>query len=149
MYFISHIVLILFLGLSVAQDIKERKLSNSRNVASLLCGLLLSVFRTDITVAEAFSGAAFALCIGIFCWLLKVFRAGDSKLFCAVGAYIGVKSVFSCFVYTLLAGALIGLPFWVAKLRKKEKGFTEIPFAPAIAVGTLLAVYVGDIWMKI
>ncbi|MBP3579406.1 MAG: prepilin peptidase [Lachnospiraceae bacterium] len=149
MHFFSKVVLTVFFGLSVVQDIKERRLSNKRNVIGLLCGLLISAFRTDMTLTDAFLGAVFALCIGIACWLLKVFRAGDSKLFCAVGAYIGVKSVFSCFIYTLLAGALIGLPFWVAKLRKKKKDFTEIPFAPAIALGTFLAVYVGDIWMKI
>ena len=146
MQFLSRMVLTVFLGLSVAQDIKEKKLSNKRNVIGLVGGLLLSVFRTDITVLEAFLGAALALGIGIVCWLLKVFRAGDSKLFCAVGAYIGVNLVPHCFVYILMAGAFIGFPFLIAKWRKNEKGFTGIPFAPAIAAGTLLAVHLGDIW---
>ena len=143
MQIFSQIVLTVFLGLSVIQDIKEQKLSNTRNVVCLLCGLLLSVFRTDLTVADAFFGAVAALGVGLICWMLRVFRAGDAKLLCAVGAYIGIRAVLPCFIYTMVAGALMGLPLFLRKRLRKEKEFTRIPFAPAIAAGTLLAVHLG------
>lgn len=149
MHFFSKVVLTVFLGLSVAQDIREQKLSNKRNMIGLAGGLLLSIFRTDVTVTEAFSGAAVALCIGAVCWLLKVFKAGDSKLFCVVGAYIGYPMVLPCFFYVLVAGALFGLPLLIVKLLKKKKGFTRMPLAPAIAAGTLFAVYMGNLWTKL
>jgi len=149
MHFFSKVVLTVFLGLSVAQDIREQKLSNKRNMICLAGGLLLSIFRTDVTVTEALAGAALALGIGIICWFLNVFRAGDSKLFGAVGAYIGYPMVLPCFFYVLVAGAVFGLPYLIAKWLNRKKGFTRIPLAPAIAAGTLMAVYMGNLWTKL
>ena len=87
MHIISRFFLILLLGAASAQDIKRRKISNKLNIIGLICGILCAAFDTALTVGEAVLGAIVALCIGIVCWLLKVFRAGDAKLLCAVGIY--------------------------------------------------------------
>ena len=146
MHIISRFFLILLLGVASAQDIKQRKISNKLNIIGLICGILCAAFDTALTVGEAVLGAIVALCIGIVCWLLKVFRAGDAKLLCAVGAFVGWKMSVNIFLFSLLAGAVAGVPCVILRLVRKEKGLTKFPFATAITAGTILGVHVGYLW---
>lgn len=146
MHIVGRIALVVLLGLASAQDIKERKIANKINVVGLLCGLLLSVFRPDITIGAAFLGAAVALGVGFVCWMCKIFRAGDAKLLCAVGAFVGWKMALNCLLLAIVVGAVVGLPLLIKRLMKKEKGFTKFPFATAITAGTLIGVHIGYIW---
>lgn len=146
MHIVGRIFLVVLLVLASAQDIKERKIANKLNVAGLLCGLVLSFFRPDITFGESALGAAVALGVGFACWMLKIFRAGDAKLLCAVGAFVGWKMSLNCLLLAILVGAVAGIPLLIKRLVKKEKGFTKFPFATAITAGTLIGVHIGYIW---
>ena len=141
---LGRITLVLVLVSAVWQDIKERKISNKTIITGLVLGLFFSALRPDITLPETFFGAAAAFAIGYVCWKLKVFRAGDAKLLCVVGAFTGIRMILPCFVYTIFAGALLGVPLFIKRMIRREKGWTEVPFSPAIAAGTLLVLGFGN-----
>ena len=57
---------------------------------------------------------------------------GDAKLIAAIGAWVGVQGASS----TLLAGALLGLAFGLARLVwRRGSGASAIPFGPFLAAG--------------
>lgn len=146
MHIISSFFLMLLLGVASVQDIKQRKIPNKLNLAGFACGILCSIFDNTFAVSEAILGAAVALCIGVVCWFLKVFRAGDAKLLCAVGAFVGWKMSINVFLFSLLAGVVAGLPYVIFRLVRKEKGLTKFPFATAIMAGTIVGMHAGYLW---
>lgn len=66
---------------------------------------------------------------------------GDVKLMAMVGAFIGWKLVLLALFAGVMIGAVIGI---IIKARTKDKGYTEIPFGPMLAVGSLIAALYGD-----
>jgi prepilin peptidase CpaA len=87
--------------------------------------------------------------------------AGDVKLFAAAGAFLGPKHMLAAFIYTALAGGAIAIVISLARRRLRQTvGDTALliataggnapaiesplennrfAYAPAIAVGTMLA----------
>ena len=65
---------------------------------------------------------------------------GDVKLMVACGLALGVKNIFFA---TLVSSVAASIVLGVRAARKKEKG-TEYPFAPFLAVGCIVALFVGE-----
>lgn len=73
---------------------------------------------------------------------------GDVKLFAALGAFLGPLGALVAFVAAVLVGALVGIP---ARLLGAGR---ELPFGPALAYGTALAIALGPwawpwLWARI
>jgi prepilin peptidase CpaA len=149
-------------GVGVAIDLRTHRLPNpltmglaATGVAYAACGI------GGLSIGASLAGLALGLALMLPGHLIGATGAGDVKLFAAVGAFIGPAHILTAFLYTALAGG--GLAVMISILRKRFRqtvGSTarliataganapsiESPvehnrfaYAPAIAVGTMLA----------
>ena len=146
-------------------DWKLRKIPNRLTVPLAAAGVLLSLVAGGVSgLLGSLGGLAAGLCAGVVLWLLNIFRAGDAKLLAALGAMMGWRWLATCFAYGLVAGGAAGIllllvrgqllqrmkRLWsYGKLLLFSRRFSpyqpekesegELPFAPFLAVGGLLA----------
>ena len=155
------------LGIACFTDIRSRRIPNLLVVPFALCGLIANCALHGVSGlwgGLAGMGLAAMVC-GVFCYL-RGMGMGDLKLCASIGAWIGPEQLGFALVMTFIAGALIGL-VWAACTKSLSRslastgdllsGFTKngvrphdtivlqnpgrlkIPFAPAIAIGTLFS----------
>jgi prepilin peptidase CpaA len=148
-------------------DIRTHTIPNRLVVPFFLAGLAVSgVMRGWAGIGQSFLGTlTAAMALGLFCYMGGM-GLGDLKLFAAIGAWIGPSQVFMALLLTGMAGAAFALCWAIIGgfLGKTllgvgslatgfiTKGFKphetlvltnplarRMPYAPAIAVGTLLS----------
>jgi len=149
-------------GGGAAIDLWTRRVPNPLTVLLAASGLGFAAFGVSgLTVAASVLGFLVGLALMLPGHLLGATGAGDVKLFAAVGAIIGPTHIATAFVYTALAGGVMAV---IVALRRRRLRQTvdgtarlittaaanaheiESPlennrfaYAPAIAVGTMLA----------
>jgi len=153
------------LAIATLWDLATRRIPNWLVVPFLLAGPAVSVWRHGWHGLAASLGgiAVAALITGPMCWL-RGMGMGDLKLCAGVGAWIGPGPVFFALVMTAIAGGIMavgyallhgslgrsldstgnllrsgfrGAPRRVASL--DNPAGLSVPYAPAIAIGTVLA----------
>ncbi len=144
--YVNWICFAVILALAVVQDIKVRKIKNELNVAGVVIGILFAAILPERKILLSILGFLLLLAVGIFCWRLKIFRAGDAKLLCVVGAFLEWKMGLNVLLVAIICGAVVGLPFVIWRIAKKKKELTQFPFAVAIATATILSLKFGYIW---
>ncbi len=128
------------------QDIRTRKIKNEVNVAGVALGLLFAVLLPERKLLPAVIGFLVMLAVGMLCWILKIFRAGDAKLLCAVGAFVEWKMGLNILMIAVVCGAVLGLPLIIKRIVKKEKGLTKFPFSIAIGLACAIGLTFGYVW---
>jgi prepilin peptidase CpaA len=145
-------------------DCRTRRIPNTIVAATAVAGLVLALAGlTDASVPSAVAGALVGFALMLPGYLFGGTGAGDVKMFAASGAVLGVEQVPQAFVLTLIAGGVVAVA--VAQSRGllgvtarraaslvvspgatraladegADRGF---PFGPAIAAGTVLAVWI-------
>ena len=150
-------------------DVVSRRVPNWLSLPFLISGLAVSSLMGGISGAEhSLAGIALALVLfGIPC-LLQGMGMGDLKLAAGVGAWVGPGQLLMAFVMTGIVGGLlaVGYAFWRGSLgecldrtgdllahfarfpvrpheqiRLGSKKAISIPYAPAIALGTLFSFF--------
>jgi prepilin peptidase CpaA len=141
-------------------DLRSRRIPNLLVLPFLALGLASSAVAHGWTgLGQSLLGILLAVvAFGVFC-LLGAMGMGDLKLAAAVGAWIGPSQLLVALVMTSLIGGVIALGwaamggFLVEALRGsaglvlgRRKGLTlanpaarKMPYAPAIALGTILS----------
>ena len=162
MQIIRYCVLAAVLVTAVCTDVRFRRIPNRLTVSAAVVGLILSVF--DGGIGSSLKGLLIGFAAGYLLWMLKTFRAGDAKLFAALGALMGLGWLIRCAAWSFVGGAVLGVGLLLAKgqliartkrVRVYFKGLVlkriyapyepeagterEFPFAVAIALGGLLA----------
>lgn len=151
-------------------DLHSRKIYNKLTYPSFLLGLVMHTIAFGIvSTGWALGGAVVVFVAGLLIMPLGWFKAGDTKLFMVVTAFLGLRGLMAVGFYSVLVGAIAGicvqafsgrLLFMLKRLWKMLKGLlysvaykdrnlmytidaedksTYIPFAPAIFMGALLA----------
>jgi prepilin peptidase CpaA len=158
---------VLTLGIACFTDIRSRRIPNAVVLPFAVCGIAASCYVHGLSgLWSSLAGIGLAaLVCGVFCFL-RGMGMGDLKLCASIGAWIGPQQLGFALVMTFIAGAVIGL-IWAACTRSLSRslsstgdllsgfarngirphetivlenpGGLKIPYAPAIAIGTLFS----------
>lgn len=114
---ILTIILVLILIVSLATDLKYRKIFNCVTLPTIIFAFLFYLLNGGLK-GFLFSGEGFVvgLVLLIIPYLLGGMGAGDVKLMAAIGALMGSNFVFYSFIYTALIGGVIAF-FLIIKAR--------------------------------
>jgi prepilin peptidase CpaA len=152
-------------------DLRSRRIPNWLVLPFLLAGIAVSGWlHAWHGIGQSLAGLVLAVLIyGTLFWVGGM-GAGDVKLCAAIGAWIGPGQLFVALVMTAIAGGImvLGWALWSGFLHElfgavadivlgwKERGVRrdpelvlsnplkrKMPYAPAIAVGTLLSFFAG------
>ena len=152
------------LGAGAIIDMRTRRVPNELTGGLAAAGLLLAALGvTGITVASSFLGLVLGLALMMPGHILGATGAGDVKLFAAAGTVVGAGLMLPAFLYTALAGGVIGIVVAVSRRRltqtigrtaaliasrganaeeiESAPGNNRFAYAPAIAIGVVLAVW--------
>ena len=161
-------LLALLLFSAVVIDVRSRRIPNVLTLTGCLAGLVLAALAGGLAgFWPSLQGLLLAFALTLPFWLLGWFGAGDVKLLSAVGAFVGVDLVMPVLLATGLAGALLaavvlldrgllaqtrqrlaatlGLSMaarrWVYVAPGEQEQQARLPYAVAIAAGTLVALW--------
>jgi len=166
----AAIVLFVLLAAAVATDLRKHRIPNLLLLPAFGGALLLHGMNGGIDgLISASGGFMLGLAMLLPMYLVGGLAAGDVKLLGVVGSIIGPWGVFVAGMATMMAGAVFGIAviIWrrlpsvpesrTARLLSTpdtglhtatatqsvahKKRVTHIPYAPAIAVGTIAAIW--------
>jgi prepilin peptidase CpaA len=149
-------------GTGAAIDLWTRRVPNPLTMGLAATGVVYAACGIGgLSLGASLAGLALGLALMLPGHLIGATGAGDVKLFAAAGAFIGPAHILTAFLYTLLVGGGIAIVVSLARRRLRQTlGSTarliataganassiESPlehnrfaYAPAIAVGTMLA----------
>jgi len=159
LYFTFYALLISLLILIVVYDIRHTIIPDELTIGIGLLAVLLIVYELWVTTdyTTMFYRIVAGVAAATFFWGLwyvskgKWIGLGDAKLALPLGAIVGIGGVFSMVVLSFWVGAIISISLLVIQtLLKKGKTHlrflsapitikSEVPFAPFLAIGFLLA----------
>jgi len=151
---------------SAIVDVYTRRVPNALTLTLTIIGLALAALHVNgATLAGALGGFAIGLALMLPGHLVGATGAGDVKLFAALGTLLGPTETGMAFLYTAIAGGVLAVlvAMWrqrlsetldctVTLVRTAGSNVGEIErtsrnnrfgYAPAIAVGALIAVLGG------
>jgi prepilin peptidase CpaA len=105
----KYIIALIFTSLSTYTDIKYGKIKNIFSLSLILLSLVLSLVFLDLNFTDNILGLMVPLILGFPFYALKMFGAGDIKLFCGLGALFGVEWILWCMAYSIFSGGVVAL----------------------------------------
>ena len=131
-------------------DFKEKRIPNKILIIMLIAravilipelALLGNISQTLISMVIA-TVAVIIACV-LCCLIVKgAIGMGDIKLFCVMAKYLGLEGIWSAIFCSLIVSFVIAV-FSLATKRVNRKD--NIPFAPAILIGTYLSIFLTGI----
>lgn len=162
------ILLALLVGASYF-DLRARRVPNGLNLLGLVAGLTTQWFSCQIDgLAAAAVGGFAALTCSLPLYLMRGLGAGDVKLLCVIGVFLGWPIIMQAMLFSLWVGGSFGLAIlawrkglstysrrYIGMLRQLlvtgrldyippqplDPASQQLPFVPFIAAGTLMAIY--------
>jgi prepilin peptidase CpaA len=157
------------IGISVWTDVRTRRIPNPLTMTALLMALALRALMGAESVSDGLLGAGAGLAILLPLFAMGGVGGGDAKLLVAVGAFLGPKGLFVAVLATAVVGGVMSLAWSVRRgvilptlmntggLLKyvftagrsgeratlESPGTVSVPYAIAIAAGTLFALWYG------
>lgn len=149
-------------GIGAAIDLRTRRVPNPLTMGLAAIGVLYAAVGIGgLSIGASLGGLALGLALMLPGHLIGATGAGDVKLFAAAGAFVGPAHILTAFLYTALAGGAIAIVIALFRRRLRQTvGDTALliasrgthaqaiesplqnnrfAYAPAIAVGTMLA----------
>jgi prepilin peptidase CpaA len=160
---------LIVLGVATFTDLRSRRIPNWLVLPFLLAGITVSGWLLGWQgIGRSLMGFGLGLVLfGILFWMGGM-GAGDVKLAAAIGAWVGPAQLFFALVVTAIAGGVMALAWAVAggflpdlfkgsgdlifgrkkddkqseeKLTLSNPKTRKMPYAPAIALGTLISFF--------
>jgi prepilin peptidase CpaA len=143
---------LIVLAVATFTDLRNRRIPNWLVLPFMLAGIAVSGWLHGWHgIGQSFAGLGLGVLIYGFLFWLGGMGAGDVKLCAAIGAWIGPNQLFIALVITAMAG---GIMAGSAVFGWKERGMhrdpelvlsnplkRKMPYAPAIAIGTLISFF--------
>ena len=132
--------LIAILTVAAMCDLVYAKIPNNIILTGLIISLICSVCINGLDgTGECFAGMCLSLLAGIVVYAFGVLGAGDIKLICVVGAFLGVRGVLGSIWYAFLISiAEGGLKYlFIVRWRWYPNEKMTIRFALPLLLGTL------------
>ena len=141
---VRGILLVTFLVPIALIDFDTRTIPNKLTLPAAVLALAVIVgLDLDFLVEALIAGAAgFAFFFLAVLAYPKGMGMGDVKLAGVLGLYLG-RAVAPAIFIGLIAGVLVG-GIVIARLGAKEGRRTKVPFGPFLALGGVIALFVGD-----
>jgi prepilin peptidase CpaA len=147
---------------SALVDLWTRRVPNPLTLGTAALGVILAAsHQSGVSVQDALAGFAVGLLFMLPGYLIGATGGGDVKLFAAFGTLLGPRATGFAFLYTVLAGGVIAVAVALQRRRLREtvertalllttaganvaeiehvSSNNRFPYAPAIAVGALVA----------
>lgn len=169
----SVLVLLVLLASAIATDLKNHRIPNLLLVSALNLALILHALSGGIDgLITAAGGLVIGLAILLPFYAIGGMGAGDVKLLAVVGCFLGPWGAVIAGLATLMAGAVFGITIivwrrmWpilephvaqflispetdarttsISHPLGRRNRVTEIPYAPAIAAGTVAVLWYID-----
>ena len=130
-------------------DLKHRIIPDVITLPAILLGLFFSLFAESPSAVNSLigilaGGVLFYLSaiLGELLFKKESLGGGDIKLAMMLGAFLGWQKLLLVFLLSALLGTLVGT---AAMLFSKDVKETRmIPFGPFLALGSILAIFLGD-----
>jgi prepilin peptidase CpaA len=160
---------LIVLAVATFTDLRSRRIPNWLVLPFMVAGIAVSGYQHGWHgIGQSFEGLGLGvLLLGIFCWMGGM-GMGDLKLCAAIGAWIGPSQLLVALVFTGIVGGVMALCWAVAGgfvgdlfkntgelvFGMKDRGLRphpelvldnplsrKMPYAPAIAIGTLVSFF--------
>ena len=169
----AALLLFVVLAIAAVTDLRNHRIPNLLLLPALSLALMLHTMSGGIDglIASA-GGLTIGLALLLPLYIIGGMAAGDVKLLSVVGSFLGPWGVVVAGMSTMMAGAVFGIVviIWqrvrhslnshaaqdlmlpdtglprtsVSDSSQHQKRITHIPYAPAIAVGTVAALWYTD-----
>jgi leader peptidase (prepilin peptidase)/N-methyltransferase len=138
------LVLVTFLVPIAVIDLDIKKIPNKLTAPAAVLAVVLGALLAPGDLPEQLAAGAGALIFFLLPTLIhqKGMGMGDVKLVGVLGLYLGRAVVPAIFI-ALILGVVVGAAVIAAKGMSDGRR-TKIPFGPFLAVGALIAFFVGD-----
>jgi leader peptidase (prepilin peptidase)/N-methyltransferase len=151
--FVAKTVLCLFLILIFFIDLRHRIIPDVVTLPGIALGFLFSFFIKSPSVINSLIGILaggvlfyLAAVLGELLFKKESMGGGDIKLAMMLGAFLGWQKIFLVFLISAVLGAMVG---GIALFFSKEVKETKmIPFGPFLALGSILAMFLGDMMIS-
>jgi prepilin peptidase CpaA len=131
------------LAMATFTDLRSRRIPNWLVLPFMLAGLVVPAWLLGWHgFGQSMEGFGLgALVFGILSWIAGM-GMGDVKLVAAIGAWVGPQQLMLAMVLTAMAGGVIALGVAIiGGFRGDVWKSRKIPYAPAIAIGTLVSFF--------
>lgn len=133
---VTSVTLLVAIAIAVRQDLVGHRIPNVLTAGLLLAGLLTqSVFNGFSGFLDAAAGAGVGLACLLPLYLGKGTGAGDVKLMCGVGAFLGPLNAFLAAGLTLVFGAAIAVTIAIRRLADSSNAALDSPSAQGAGAG--------------
>lgn len=149
------LVALIFVSILVATvitDLRERLIPNKIVYPGMIVLALFRIFTHSLPLYNYFLafliGGGVILAISILGSLLlrkESMGGGDIKLFALIGLVVGIKLIFLSIFLASLLGTLYGVYLMLIRQYNRDR---YIPFAPFIALGSIMAYMWGDTFIN-
>ncbi len=130
-------------------DLKHRIIPDVVTLPGIALGLFFSLFAESPSVVNSLigvlvGGALFYLSaiLGELLFKKESMGGGDIKLAMMLGAFLGWQKILLVFLLSALLGTMVGAAAMLFSRDVKETRM--IPFGPFLALGSVLAIFLGD-----
>jgi prepilin signal peptidase PulO-like enzyme (type II secretory pathway) len=136
---ISYVAVIALLSAAAIIDIKERRIPDKLVLAGVAAGLVFSLLDMNSGFLNSLMGGVTTGLVLILIYYITKggLGLGDVKLFVCTGIYLGLEGTVSAMLIAAVLSGLFSLGLICINRDNKKR---EIPFAPFILAGALVAI---------
>ncbi len=124
---ICHISILLLSTGAALSDIEKWRVSNRWLILWAAAGFAYEfIFFAGANIAGRLTGALIpAALLGVF-FIFRMLGAGDIKLFCVLGIWMGAEDILKCMLFSFLIGAVISIISIVRNKNARERLFVLV-----------------------